>query len=392
MRHFNLFTHRLSGLWLLFAMVLTGVASQCNTPTPALPVTPDGPILRLGVLTPASGELATFGRTMRNGIIMAFDEWNSQGGVLGHKLEWIVYDTDCTFDTAQRAMRQAIDDGLEFIIGPMCSEAAIGAAVQAEAFNVLMIAPAATHPLVTMDYQGAIRPRVFKVSYGYHWQAQATARFARDTLGVGQAALLSNPGDSYTTALVDAFAQEFKARGGQIVYESTYTPGSTDFTDPLQAIDQTDAEFIYLPAQAAVANQVATRLNELGLTRLTLLGSDAWESEELNLSAAEGSYFPVHFSPENEQTQSWVQIYKSTYATAPNTLAALGYDAANILVNSIEQTGSNEPEIIAKTLEQGEFEGVTGPITFEPNHNPLKPIPFLFIQSNNTRFVISIEP
>jgi len=83
---------------------------------------------------------------MLNGATMAFEEWNSQGDVLGHRIEWVVYDTACQFDPAQQAIRQAIDASVEFIIGPLCSDAAVAAAEEAESAGLLMISPTATHP------------------------------------------------------------------------------------------------------------------------------------------------------------------------------------------------------------------------------------------------------
>jgi branched-chain amino acid transport system substrate-binding protein len=390
---------RLRGIWLLAALALLGLAGQCYSSIPPLPATPAGPVHRIALLGPTSGELDTFGRMMRNGIVLAFDEWNQRGGVLDHRLEWTLYDTDCTFETARQAAQQAIDDGLQVIIGPLCSEAAIAAATVAEPANVLMISPAATHPLVTVNRQAETRPTIFRVSYSYTWQGQITARFARDVVGVSQVALLSRPGNSYTTELAGAFAREFVANGGEIVYRATYNSDNADFTEDLRAIEQVGAELIYLPASASVANRVADRLNELALSKsspaaetgLLLLGSDAWESDELDLSLMSGSYFPVHFQLE-DKNQSWVESYKATYAGEPSSLSALGYDAANMVVEAIEQAGTFETTVVAKALEQGTFKGVTGQTSFDAGHNPIKPIPFLYVLNGKTLHLTSIEP
>lgn len=382
-------------LWLPLLLAAASIAAQCNTPAPALPATPDQPLLRVALLTPTGGELATVGRTMRNGIIMAFDEWNSRGGILQHRIEGVNYHTDCTVETAQQAVQQAISDGLKFIIGPLCSEAAIAAAAETESAGVLLMAPAATHPLVTVNPEGVTRPTVFMVGYSYQGQGQAAAHFARNTLGINNASLLFEPHNNYSTSLSNAFAQTFRAEGGQITHKATYIPGHTDVVEILQALEQTKTQLIYLPAQASIANQVAHHLNEAELpskTGVILLGSDAWDRENLDLSATEGSYFPTHFSQQNRQAQSWAQRYKSIYAVAPDTLAALSYDAANILAGGIEQANTFTPEAVAKKLEQGQFEAITGPIRFNAHHYPIKPVPFLGVEDNNTRFVTAVQP
>jgi branched-chain amino acid transport system substrate-binding protein len=389
--------------WLLSILSLIVLAAQCNAPPgPPLPTTPPGPVIRIALLSPDAGELATFGRMMRNGSIMAFDEWNERGGLLGHRLEWTIYDTNCEFETARQATQQAIDDGLKFIIGPVCSEAAIGAATVAESKQVLMISPTATHPLVTVDDQGKTRPNIFRASYVSSWQAKAIARFARNNLKLNKAAILVNPRDDYAAVLAETFAQQFIAQGGEIVYQHTHTLDDSDLADKLNAISQVGAEVIYLPADAVTVNQVANRLNERGLlklsteseTGLTLLGSDSWASPELDLAATAGSYFTTHFVLTDERPlgQTWAEAYKATYAIEPDTLAALGYDAATILAAAIEQAGTFEPVAVAEALEQGSFEGITGQMLFDHQHSPLKPVPIVYVDHERIVFSTSISP
>ncbi len=388
--------------WLLALVSLLGIASQCGSAIPPLPPTPSGPVLQVALLVPTSGELDTKGRMIQNGSMLALDEWNNGGGVQGHRLEVVIYNTNCTFESGHQAAKQAIDDGLQFIVGPVCSEAAVAAAELAEAMGVLMIAPAATHPLVTTNHQGQTRITVFRTVYSYDWQGEAAARFARDALDVDKVALLSQPGDAYTTNLTDTFAREFLAGGGLSVYQENYTPGTTDFTEILTTIEQTGAELIYLPASHSVANRVANQLNELRLSKVAspsdenmlLLGSDAWESAALDLTVTTGSYFPVHFVPDDDRPllKQWVESYKSTYATEPNTLAALGYDSINMLARATEQADKVDPAVVATVLEKETFKGITGQITFDLQHNPIKPVPILYIQDGRANYFNLVEP
>lgn len=386
--------------WLAIILPLLGLATQCNSATLPQPATSTDSTVRIALLAPNSGELATVGRVMRNGTIMAFDEWNSRDGTLNHRLESVLYHTDCTFESGQRATQQALDDGIQFIIGPICSEAAIATASLAESGQVLVISPAATHPLVTLNNQGQTRAGIFRVSYGYALQGQAAAHLAHTWLKVGRAALLSRPGDDYSTELVDVFANHFSAKGGEIVYRAAYPSDNTDFTETLLAIKQSGAELLYLPASPAVANQVAHQLNELGLTNtspskpgLILLGSDSWASDKLDLAATTGSYFPIHFSPEANRplAERWRDRYKSIYAIEPSTLAALGYDAANILIKAIEQSGTLQPQQVAKTMKHSRYEGVTGQITFDHQHNPIKPVPFVRVVDGRYIYITSVD-
>jgi len=371
-------------------LILILIAVGCHpSSTPPLPPTPPEPVVRVALLAPNLGELAPFGRILRNGSIMAFEEWNSQAGVRGHRIEWVAYDTACQFESAQQAVRQAIEDGLTFVIGPLCSDAAIAAAEEAESAGVLMISPSATHPLVTVTSQGQTRPTIFRASHSYSTQGQATAQFGRKTLAAETAAIISNPADGYARTLADAFAQEFARQGGEIVYQATYASGSTDFTEQLSAILESGAALIYLPVPVHVANQLSSQRQtgdrstiSSSKTEPILLGSDSWDSPELDGAATSDSYFFTHFavSDSNPFSQSWAEAYRSTYAVEPDALAALGYDAAQLLLTAIQQAGTFDPAAVAKALEQGTFKGVTGTIKFDRHHNPVKPATIIHLE------------
>lgn len=370
-------------IWPLLLLALALLAAQCQTPpTPALPAPPKGPVIHIALLSPTAGEMATFGKIMRSGSLMAFEEWNNRGGLLGRRITWDIYPTDCRFNTTPPVVQQAINQGRRFIIGPLCSEAAIAAANKAEAGRVLLMAPAATHPLVTTTPQGSTRPTVFRAGFVPPLQAEAMARFAYHTLKARRAALLTSPGNDYGGNLANAFAQQFTALGGNIVHRAAATPAGNNFDDTLMAIRNSGADIIYLPVAATTANQVAARLASAGPSGPILLGSDSWESPELDLAAVSGSYFTPHFvrSDPRPAVQSWATNYKATYAVEPDTLAALGYDAALLLLQAIQQTGALDPLAVAQTLEQGTFTGVTGPIQFDARHNPIKPVPIVQVR------------
>ncbi len=384
---------RLIGFLSALMLVLTAcqpTSALPQPPTPPLPPATPVNTLRVALLTPTSGEQATFGRMLRNGIIMAFDEWNSRGGVMGQRLEWLDYDTGCDFAAGEQAAQQAIAEGARFIIGPLCSEAAMGAAQILEANQAVLIAPAAVHPLVTVNREGQTRPTVFRAVTALPQQGQAAANFAFHQRQTRQAALLFNQNDDDAVRLAEAFAQQFTASGGKIVYQGSDTPTEADFGPTLQAVNQAGAEIFYLPAPADRVNPLAQQLQQAGLPRpLTLLGSDRWASPGLDLAAVNGGYFtPPFFLEDNRpETRRWADAYKATYAIEPTPLAALGYESASLLAQAIEQAGRSEVEPVSQALATGQFEGITGPISFDSQHNPRKPVPVVQITGEGVRFI-----
>ncbi len=70
--------------------------------------------------------------------------------------------------------------------------------------------------------------------------------------------------------------------------------------------------------------------------------------------------------------QEFVKKYQAKYGSVPDALAALAYDAANILFQAIQQAGTDDPVKVAQTMEKGTFSVVSGDISFDAQHNPKK--------------------
>ncbi len=379
---------------LLLALTL----AACNTPTPPLPTKPPPDAsVRVAVLTPMTGELATFGETVRNGITLAFDEWNERGGMNGQFIEWVFEDTRCDPVEARQAAERAINDlGARFIVGGLCSESAIPIARVAGEQGVLFVAATATHPLVTVDSQGITRPSVFRASYAYPYQGRAAARFALDELNARRAAVLSNPSDDFVRSSTDEFIAEFVAGGGQVVAAPTYPQGgptTADFETIIAEIAEAEPEVLYVPDAYPIANQVG-KLVQIQELDVTLIGSEVWDNGDLDLEALEGAFFTTHYSLEtpNSVAEAWKERYLSAFAVEPDTLAALGYDMGSMLVSALEGADNVSPDEVAQSLETMEFEGVTGGWRFDAQHDPLKPVVMVKIEDGEVIFHTTVRP
>jgi len=381
--------------WASLATFLWLMAAQCATPMPPLPTKPPPEAtLRVAILTPMTGELATFGETVRNGITLAFDEWNERGGVNGQFIEWVLEDTRCDPLEARQAAERAIDvQGTHFIVGGLCSESAIPIARVADERGALFVATTATHPRVTVDETGKTRPLVFRASYPYPYQGSAAARFALGELATRRAAVLTDPGNDFVRSLVDEFSTSFVSGGGQVVAKLDYRSSEADFDSLVAEIARAAPEVLYVPDAYPVANLVGSSIQAQGLD-VALIGSELWDNGALDLEALEGAFYTLHYSRDipDAAAQAWQERYVSAFAMEPDTLAALGYDAANLLASAIEETDHLSPEDVAQTLEKMEFAGVTGRWSFDARHNPLKPVVVNRIEGEEGGFYGSVRP
>ncbi len=359
----------------------------------------DKAALRVAVRTPMTGELATFGKTVRDGITMAFDDWNDgHGNPGGRPIAWVLEDTRCDPETARQAAERVIaEQGVQAIVGGLCSEDAIPIARVAGQRGVLFVAATATHPLVTVDDAGATRPLAFRAAFAYPYQGRAAARLALDDLHARRAAVLVNPGDDFVRSLTGAFAAAFAAGGGQVVATETYTSSNADFGALVAQAAQAAPDVLYVPDAYPVANPVGEEVRAQGLP-MAVIGSEWWDSGELDLKALEGAYFTVHYRRDipGSADKEWARRYVKAFSLEPDTLSALGYDAASLLATALGQASTTAPDgvarALARELEGMEFEGVTGRWRFDAQHNPLKPVVVVQIKGGSVIYKSSVQP
>lgn len=379
------------------------IVAGCSTPTPPLPPpTPPADVsVRVAILTPMTGELATFGETVRNGVTLAFEEWNERGGINGQPITWVLEDTRCDPLEARRAAERVIlEQKVRFIVGGLCSESAIPIARVADERGALFVAATATHPLVTVDGDGATRSLVFRAAYAYPYQARAAARFALDELNARRAAALTNPGDDFVRSLVDEFETTFIAGGGQVVAAPTYSltelqgeAGDAQIAAMVADVTTKGAQVLYVPDGYPLANRVGNQVRIQALD-LTLIGSELWDNGALSLEVVEGAFFTLHYSRQTPgpEAEAWRERYLSAFAVEPDTLAALGYDAAGVLASGMRGVGSTSPRDVARHLETVEYEGVTGRWRFDAQHNPLKPVVVVQVRRDDIAFYDLVRP
>ena len=125
-----------------------------------------------------------------------------------------------------------------------------------------------------------------------------------------------------------------------------------------------------------------------------MMGGDGWDSADLDLAAVDGYFYSNHYSPKDSRqiVVDWVAKYKAKFGAEPDALATLAYDATNILLASIEKAGKDDPAAVAAAMEKIEYEAVSGKVTFDAQHNPIKSAVVLQVKDGAVDFVASVAP
>ncbi len=353
-----------------------------------------GETIKVAILAPLSGQVPTFGASTRDGALLAIEEWNARGGVLGRQIEAVVEDSQCSADPAVNAANKVIDqDGVQFIIGEVCSGASIPVSEIAQERGVLQISPTSTNPQVTLNQDGSTKDFVFRACFIDPFQGTVGANFALNNLGAQTAFLIYDQGNDYPRGLAEFFEAAFTEGGGEIVGKETYIATDTDFSAILSQVAEANPDVVYLPDYYNIVNLVTAQARDRGIT-VPFIGGDGWDSADLDRASSDGGYYTNHYSPDDprEIVVSWVQNYEAKYGAVPDALATLAYDAANLLLASIEAAGSDDPAAVADAMEALEYEAVSGTITYDEQHNPIKAAAVLQVKDGEIVFVDSVAP
>ena len=162
--------------------------------------------LKVGVLCGLTGPAPSFGQSEKDGIMLAINEWNAKGGILGQKIVPVVEDGQCDAAASVNAANKVItQDGVKFIIGETCSGSTIPVTEISNAAKVVLMAATATNQNVTVDKNGKTKAYTFRVCYIDPFQGGILGQFAWAKLKAKKAFILYDQGNDYTIGLANSF-------------------------------------------------------------------------------------------------------------------------------------------------------------------------------------------
>ena len=349
--------------------------------------------IKLGQFASLTGKEAVFGQNANKGTILAIEETNAAGGVLGRKLELVTEDDQSKAGEAATVVKKLLSrDKVSVVLGEITSGRTLEAAPICQAAKVPLVSPGATASEVTTkgDY-------IFRVCFIDEFQGTVMAKFARDTLKLGRVAILSSVSSAQSVGLAKYFRERFTSGGGTIAAEQKYGEGDKDFRAQLTAIKGAGADGVFVPGYYAEAALICKQARDLGLT-VPLMGVDGWESPDLVAiagPAAEGCYLSTHYSPESRSPAvvAFQERFQKRWGISSNALSVLGYDSTMLAIDALRRAGSTDGTKVRDALAATKnYAAVTGSITFDAQRNPSKSAVVLTVKNGKFVFVQDVNP
>jgi branched-chain amino acid transport system substrate-binding protein len=335
-------------------MVFAAMAGGCTTQK--------GPeAVRIAVAGPMTGDQSKQGMDLRNGVELAVAEWNEKGGLLGKKIELLVGDDQHDPKQAVSVANKFVNSGVMGVIGHWNSSASIPASEVYHQAGIPMITPASTNPQVTdRGYKN-----VFRVCGRDDQQGKVAAEFVVSELKAKRVAILHDK-TTYGQGLADEFKKALGDRA-EVVFYDGIIQGDKDFRAILTNVKAKTPAVWFFGGIYPEGGLLVKQAKEIGLTAPMMSGDGVIDPVFIQIAgdAAEGTY--LTFTPDTgrlPEAQQVVERYRTKYGeVGPYSLYA--YDAAMILLASIEEARSSEGAKISDAIHRIAYNGVTGQIRFD---------------------------
>lgn len=330
----------------------------------ALPASAES--LKVGMATAQTGALAPYDAPVVEGIRIAVDEINADGGIQGETMIELV-ERDVRSDAAQTAIavQELVDEGVSVIVLPCDADpslAAAGIVADAGIPAISTCASSPTLPMIGGDF-------VFANFPGDNVQATVSASWAFEN-GMESAYILYSPDSQYTTMPL-YFADVMKALGGEVVGEDTYAIGQPDFATIATSIAAIDPapDVIMTSAYEPDFPSFIKALRAAGVTA-QVIGSDGIDSPTtFSLGdVAEGVVFTTAgHATEGSPLEAFNQLYEEKTGAASETVFnAVGYDLIKVLEAAVSAAGSTEAAALRDAIANLEgVQGATSLITYK---------------------------
>ena len=329
--------------------------------------------VKIGVFGPMTGDAAGYGQSLRETVDLVVKEKNAAGGVLGQKITPVYGDDAGKPEQAVSvAKRLTASDEVLIMLGSISSPASLAASQVARQSETPQIVISGTAQKITT--QG--NPWVFR-------SAIPDTKFAADLVDFINEKFPNKKKVAFIY-VNDDFGKGgfvgFKARGDkygfQIVAEERYTRGDLDFTSQLSRIKASGADIMVDWSRYAEGALIIKQKQQMGLD-IPYFGSDGQahpKFRELAGSAADGAYYPTHFSVTaiagNKAAEDFTAKIRAAYNKDPDYVHAQAYDAMTAALMAIQKAGVPDRTKIRDALKTVEFDGVRGHFKFDEKGDP----------------------
>jgi branched-chain amino acid transport system substrate-binding protein len=324
-------------------------------------------VIKMGVVGPHSGDLAPYGIPSLQAAQLVVKDVNAKGGILGRQVKLFVEDDQCKPEIATNTATKLVSDGVNVVLGPICSGATKPVLGIYKSANIVVMSPSATNPALT---QSGDAPNFFRTISSDDKQGKLAADFAINTLHLKKVAILNDKGDygqGFAEYVRKGIEEDGKGKTKVVLYDSI-TPGAFDYSAVIQKVIRSGADGLIYGGYHPEASKLVQQLRRKR-SKIPFISDDGVKGDSFIKLAgryAEGVYAtgPRDLS-KNPLYVKAVKEYEAAYGDKPGNFYPQAYSAAMALLNAIQKAGSTNYNAIVKALRTDYVNTPVGRIRFD---------------------------
>jgi branched-chain amino acid transport system substrate-binding protein len=337
--------------------------------------------IKIGFFAPITGPAAADGASAKQAVELGAKEVNAAGGIMGRKVDLIVYDDRFSPQESVAIANKLIekDQVVGVVSGSYSGPTRVAAPIYAKA-GIPMVAGYAVHPDVTKSGESN-----FRQGFLGEVEGRAAGEYAVKVLKTKKPAVIYMDND-FGREISAGFIKQAEKRGAKVTTSQMYKfPGEKDFRPFLTRIKEANPDLIFAAGYYNEAALIVRQAKELGITTQILAeeGFDSPKFIELAGKDAEGVIIATNLDRDDPRpvVQNFLKNYKAAYKIDPDMVGASSYDAFMILVNAVGRAGStNAKSIVTALKETKDYNGLTGKLSKFIKGEVVKPVQFQVVK------------
>ena len=340
--------------------------------------------IHIATVGPMTGQYASFGKQMKDGIEMAVADINAAGGVLGQKLKLTIGDDACDPKQANAVAGKLASQKVALVAGHFCSGSSIPASKVYAEEGIIQISPASTNPKLTDERAG---PNVFRVCGRDDQQGSVAGAYIAKNFAGKKVAFL-NDKSAYGLGLHDETLKAFKAAGGKEILTEAYTAGEKDYTALVTKLKGAGADVVYLGGYHTEGGLILRQMRDQGMKDAVMISGDAFVTQEFwSITGPAGEGTLMTFSPDPRKAPTAIDLVKRfrDAKIEPEGYVLYTYAAVQTWKDAVEAAKTTEKGAVIKALNDLEFATVLGKFKFDKKGDPSLP-PYAFYKWTNGKY------
>lgn len=304
--------------------------------------------IKIGLSCAITGNFPLAGQRTKEGVDLALEEINANGGVLGKKLVYTVEDDQNTQTTAVNVVTKILNEDVCAVIGPHTSGNAAATSELYKNAQIPFLTGGSSPKLAEMD-----NPYFFRIRPSDTINGQVAAKYAVETLEAKKIGISYNNND-FGTGGRDVVIEALEEAGIDYVAVG-HNAGDKDLTGQIMQLMSENVDCIISWTDDAEVVLTARQLYELGMDVPVIASAGIVMDQVLNLlepEYVENWYAVTDFVSTNddEVVKGFVDNFNDKYGYNPELYASSYYSATYVLADAIERAGSTDPEAIREAL------------------------------------------